>query len=193
MKIRDFKQVILAFFVVVILSLSYLFFLYMYKLSTTKNYNEDDLVISTKTINNIEINDSLPLSDKMAKSLDITDIYDGIEGYIEFSIKNKADSPVNYEIYAIKNEIEDGIDERFVKIYLTDSEGKPVGTYDKSYAPTFYSLRFLNDLPAGRSIYKGTLDDHDTDKFILRTWVSDGYPYRTKEKKFSFSLDVRPV
>ena len=193
MKRSDIKQILVAFCVVLILSLSYLFFLYMYRLSTTKEYDPNDLKINYKGVNSVEIKDTLPISDKMGKTIDVSDINDGIEGYIEFSIQNKADVPVNYEIYVLRNDVQNEIDVRYIKMYLSDGEGNPLGIYKKSFSPTYYSLKYLPDMPNAKSIYKGSLKENSKQNFIFRAWVSDGYSFHKTENTFNFSLGVRPI
>ena len=193
MKKSDKRQIFIAFFVVLILSISYLFFLYMYRLSITGEYNPNDLVIEFNSINNVEMNDSLPLSDKIGKTLELDDINDGIAGYIDFTIKNKSDMDVSYELYIIRNESKDEIDTRFVKLYLADASGETFGIYQRGYSPTYASLKYLKDKPEAKSIYVGELKGKEKKHLIIRSWVSDGYPIREKRKTFSYSIDVRPV
>ena len=193
MKRSYFKQVILAFFVVILLSISYLFFLCMYKLSTTKEYDPNDLELKVKGINNIVVKDTLPLSDKMGKTIDVSEIDDGIEGYVEFTIKNKSNMDTNYEIYMKKNEVEKEIDVHYVKFYLTDADNNPLGIYNNNYSPTYYSLNYLEDKPEASSIYKGEISGNSEKKFKLRSWVSDGYSFHKEERTFSFYIDIRPI
>lgn len=193
MKKKDFKQVMLAFLVVLVLSFSYLFFLFMYKLNTSSNNKLDDLEISYKNINNIEILDSLPLSDKIGKTIDENDINNGIEGYLEFSIKNNSNSSSNYEIYIIRNQVNNEIDTRYIKVYLTDSNEKPLGIYKKSFSPSYYSLKYLDKKPEAKSIYKGKIKANSKKDFIFRAWVSDGYSFHSNENSFSFSIGVRQI
>ena len=193
MKRSDFKQVLLAFFVVLILSLSYLFFLYMYKYSISKKDNLDDIEIKYNSINSVELKDTLPLSDKIGRTISYEDIDNNIEGYIEFSISNKTNKSVNYEIYIIRNESKNEIDTRFVKMYLSDSDGNPLGIYNKNFSPTYYSLNYIDDFPEAKSVYKGTIDGMKKENFIFRAWVSDGYSFQSKEKIFNFSIGVRTL
>ena len=110
MKRSDYKQVILAFFVVLVLTSSYLFFLHMYKINNSNEFDSDDLEISFKTENIVELKDTLPLSDVVGKTIDVNDINDGIEGYLEFNIKNNSNQSTNYEIYIKRNQVNSEID-----------------------------------------------------------------------------------
>ena len=114
MKRSDYKQVILAFFVVLVLTSSYLFFLHMYKINNSNEFDSDDLEISFKTENIVELKDTLPLSDVVGKTIDVNDINDGIEGYLEFNIKNNSNQSTNYEIYIKRNQVNSEIDTRYV-------------------------------------------------------------------------------
>lgn len=193
MKRSDYKQVILAFFVVLVLTSSYLFFLHMYKINNSNEFDSDDLEISFKTENIVELKDTLPLSDVVGKTIDVNDINDGIEGYLEFNIKNNSNQSTNYEIYIKRNQVNSEIDTRYVKIYLSDSDGNPLGIYNNSFSPSYNSLKYLKDKPEAKSVYKSSISGNGKKSFIIRSWVSDGYSFHSNENTFSFSIGVRPI
>ena len=183
MKRSDYKQVILAFFVVLVLTSSYLFFLHMYKINNSNEFDSDDLEISFKTENIVELKDTLPLSDVVGKTIEVNDINDGIEGYLEFNIKNNSNQSTNYEIYIKRNQVNSEIDTRYVKIYLSDSDGNPLGIYNNSFSPSYNSLKYLKDKPEAKSVYKSSISGNS----------SDGYSFHSNENTFSFSIGVRPI
>ena len=181
MKRSDYKQVILAFFVV------------LYKINNSNEFDSDDLEISFKTENIVELKDTLPLSDVVGKTIEVNDINDGIEGYLEFNIKNNSNQSTNYEIYIKRNQVNSEIDTRYVKIYLSDSDGNPLGIYNNSFSPSYNSLKYLKDKPEAKSVYKSSISGNSKKNFIIRSWVSDGYSFHSNENTFSFSIGVRPI
>lgn len=193
MKKSDIKQIIIAFFVVFILSVSYLFFLYTYQLVNNNEKESNNLDIKYNGVNKVEIKDSLPISDKLGKSLDISSVNDGIQGYLEFEIQNDSNKSINYEIYILRNVVNDEIDTRYIKLYLTDLNGNPLGDFHRSFLPTYYSLNYIDDMPEAKSLFKSTITRKTKERFVLRAWVSDGYSYHLSENIFSFSIGVRAI
>ena len=192
-KKSDIKQIIIAFFVVFILSVSYLFFLYTYQLINNNEKESNNLDIKYNGVNKVEIKDSLPISDKLGKSLDISSVNDGIQGYLEFEIQNDSNKSINYEIYILRNVVNDEIDTRYIKLYLTDLNGNPLGDFHRSFLPTYYSLNYIDDMPEAKSLFKSTITRKTKEGFVLRAWVSDGYSYHSSENTFSFSIGVRAI
>lgn len=70
------------------------------------------------------------------------------------------------------------IDEKYLKIYLTDENDKPLEGY-KDNVPVYLALPNLVD---GKLIYTGSFSKKDlVDKYKLRIWVDDNYKDEIKE------------
>ena len=109
------------------------------------------------------------------------------------TLHGNSNSSSNYEIYIIRNQVNNEIDTRYIKVYLTDSNEKPLGIYRKSFSPSYYSLKYLDKKPEAKSIYKGKIKANSKKDFIFRAWVSDGYSFHSNENSFSFSIGVRQI
>ena len=97
----------------------------------------------------------------------------------------------DYDIYLIKKNNEKEIKENYIKFYLTDEADNPLEGYKQNSVPTYNDLLSLVNLPAARSLYSGSLKGRETQKVILRSWLSDSYAVSNEERSFSFDVNAR--
>ncbi len=187
------KQLYLAIIIIIILfSCSFFFLLGSFK--KEESHNENELKIEFLDNENINLNNTLPVSDKIGKSYDGYGVADGVQGYNEFSIENNSEIENEYEIYLVKNKVkEKEISEKFIKMYLTDHNNIPLDGFEKNLIPVFSNLVILNDKANGKLLYRGKINANSKLKFKLRIWVSDSYAISKENEQFSFSINVRAI
>lgn len=154
--------------------------------------NRDGLEVIFNSSQNIELKNILPMSDDLGKKLNDQSVEKGGYGYLNFSVKNRSDKKIEYNIYIVKNDdSKNRINDKFIKFYLTDKNNNPVGDYNKNVVPTYLDLLSMSSLPAGRIVYSDVLDGNQEKSFILRSWVSDFYNMVEDEESFDFDVFVK--
>ena len=144
---------------------------------------EDSSVVTLKSI--------LPISDKLGRNLDGKGTEDGVQGYVEFSIRNNLDKDVKYQIYIIPREVEKEIKGNYIKFYLTDNINNPVAGYEKNLLPTFNEFPVIVDKPEARLLYTDKIKVNEKKKFVLRSWLSDSFGISDRDLEFSYKVGVK--
>ena len=144
---------------------------------------EDTKVVTLKSI--------LPISDTLGRNLDGKGTEDGVQGYVEFSIRNNSNKDAKYEIYIIPKEVEKEIKGNYIKFYLTDNINNPVAGYEKNLLPTYNDLLSIVDKPEARLLYRDKIKAKEKKKFILRSWLSDSFGISDRDSEFSYEVGVR--
>ena len=138
------------------------------------------------------LNNSLPMTDELGKKADIESISDEVINYSEIIIKNSSKEKQHFDIYVTRvDEVEDEIGFNYVKFYLTDDKDVPLGDSTNGKLPTFYSMKYLSDMPSNKKVYGDYIESGETKKFRLRVWVSDSYGASRKKEEFKYKLGVR--
>lgn len=191
------KQVVKALLIVLALFFLLFFSFYVFFEETSKNTdfkNQDLLDVDFASGNNIELKNTLPISDKLGKEFDGKGVSEGIIGYTEFSIKNIDSSAVNYEVYLTKDVVETSeLSERYVKLYLTDDNNNALEGFNKNRIPDFSSLSVQSDNPSGFILFKSYIEAFESEKFRLRVWLSDTYAINNNEESFKFHINIKAV
>ena len=147
-----------------------------------------EIDIKPKTI---EIDNTLPISDVLGKSMIYSKINKNIQGYISINVVNPNDRKVSFFIVLSKKELDNlEIKENYVKVYLTDQNDKPIKGFEKNMVPSFADLKRYNNKSNDKILYKGVLDKKSELKFILRSWISDTYVISNNLEKFSYDISV---
>ena len=156
------------------------------------NFYSSGEVVSIKYSGNqiISISNSLPMTDVVGKGINFENHKAGITGYLEFEVKSNVSRKVKYDIYLTKDDLENEVPIKFVKLYLTDENDKVIEELEFASVLTYYDLDDLSD-SNDKLLYSGTLKDKESKKFKLRMWVADTYELTTDEKKFSVKLDIK--
>ncbi len=170
-------------FIILVCVCILLFSIYCFSIKLVDN-NNGKVTVNDSNLT-LTINNQLSLSDESGKTLNVSDLDEGIIDEVSFSVT--ADGDAKYDIYATS----DDSDLKYVKIYLTDDNGVPLPDYRKNVVPTCGSLRSLSDLPEGLSLYSGKLLDGNTKNFKLRIWLSDTYPMTLNKRDFTIKINVR--
>ena len=183
---KDKKQIIIAFMIVIFFILLSVFITFKIKELSGEDKNNLSISINSK---DITITNELPISDVLGKKIDSVDKN---TGYATISIKNKSEHNTKYQVYITKKQSDHNqIKENYVKLYLSDSKDSAMEGFDSSLIPSFNDLRYLNDKPASKLLYNGTLDSNEEEKLVLRVWVSDTYALSDAFEDFSFDIGVR--
>lgn len=152
--------------------------------------NEASVILYSDS-ENITIDSSLPVSDKFGKEIhgEVSNSYK----YLEFEIVNVSSKVRDYQLYITKNDFSTNeINNEFVKIYLTDDKNNPVDGFDSGKVPSYVDLKYINDLPSNKLLYKDKIDNYQRRKFIVKVWVTDNYS-SSSENYFSFDIGVRAI
>lgn len=185
------KQVKLAFMIVFCLFLvAGVYFFLFYDRS---EYRKDSkgLSVQYSSSNIVTIKNTLPISDTLGREFDGKGSDDGIEGYLEFTVKNVRNYTIPYDIILTKQyTYDDLISDNYIKFYLTDTKNQPLPGFEKNVLPTFYDLYYLTDKPSSKQLYQDTLAAGEEKTYRLRVWVSDQYTLSFQPEYFSFDVGV---
>ena len=190
-----------VFLLMIIIFLSTIIFL-QNNVKNTINSSDESLVLYSDT-ENITIDNSLPISDKFGKN--IHDSLNNSYKYLKFDIVNVSSSSKKYQLYIKKNKLNTNeINNKYVKIYLTNQNDLPLGIFTKnkvpSYVdlkyindlPSYVDLKYINDLPSSKILYSDIIDKYQKKSFHIKVWVTDNY-VSSNENYFSFDIGVRTV
>jgi len=187
-KERKRKKVLIT--IVKATSVCLLILLYFVFLSLIFREKELDLVEMVSKEKRIVVKNKLPLSDEVGIKIDGS--HDDIEGYLEFSVKNKTSRLTQYYIYVEKTSDSEIADNR-IKLYLTDEDNNPTKLFKSKSSPLYSDFLVDSYHPAGRVIYKGILKGYGEDKFILRSWLSEFYSLTINEEKYDLVVGVHSL
>lgn len=178
-----------VFLLMIIIFLSTIIFL-QNNVKNTINSSDESLVLYSDT-ENITIDNSLPISDKFGKN--IHDSLNNSYKYLKFDIVNVSSSSKKYQLYIKKNKLNTNeINNKYVKIYLTNQNDLPLGIFTKNKVPSYVDLKYINDLPSSKILYSDIIDKYQKKSFHIKVWVTDNY-VSSNENYFSFDIGVRTV
>lgn len=187
------KQLGVALLVVGLLFVSFIMLAFCYfhffPFQTEKKVR--DFVLNFKTSDILTIENKLPVTDSVGKAFDGTGTEEGIQGYVEFSLKNNSKNRSKYVILLTKQKKEKEISSKYVKFYLTDEKDVPFKPFDKSIIPSYSDFYSFSNRPGSRVLYKGVIDGKTTLNFKLRVWLSDTYVFSEDKEYFSIDVDVQ--
>lgn len=143
--------------------------LYVNRDKSNKNYvyipNNEVLVIEN----------ALPLSDQVGSTFSRSNGKSNI--YYKFKIKSNADKKCNYKILLKTNNGKKFIDDRYIKILLSDKDDNTLKDYNTDSVKVVTGLKKYDDKYI---VHSGKIGKNGTDEFILRMWVSDAFVYDDK-------------
>lgn len=174
------------FLVIIFILFGYLFFI------QSKGYNRvnANIEVISEQENKISLVDKYPMSDSVGKKIVYSKDNENVQGYYQFDVKNNSNFDTNFEIYISDAAYENNIHTNFIKVYLTDSNNRPISGFEGQAVPTFYNLKVSSIKPIGRRVYYGYLKAKETQNFILRVWVGDAYKVDVDTKNFSLDVHV---
>lgn len=186
-KRKNFNLNIFLFTVIAVLLCILVYFIVF----TNKNNIDEADVILYADLENVTIDNSLPVNDKFGKT--ISDNISGGYKKVDFEIVNVSSKSKTYQLYIKKNNLNTNeINNDFVKFYLTDDKDNPVGIFDNNKAPSYRNLSYIKDKADSKVLYTDKIDKYQRKKFIIRVWVTDNY-VSLSNNYFSFDIGVRSI
>ena len=172
------------------------FFLVIIVIGLTKDkFNSNSNSVSLTGTNSIHISNKLPLTDESGRTLDASNVNDDILNEISFSVESTGDTKIasNYEVYLESDENDDTIDPNYVKVYLTDGDGKAFKDYSGNEVMTYRNLRVSKSSASGKLLYSGTIFGNQKQEFKLRLWLDETYFLSKKKKEFNGIIKVKKL
>ena len=172
------------------------FFLVIIVIGLTKDkFNSNSNSFSLTGTNSIHISNKLPLTDESGRTLDASNVDDDILNEISFSVESTGDTKIasNYEVYLESDENDDTIDPNYVKVYLTDGDGKAFKDYSGNEVMTYRNLRVSKSSVSGKLLYSGTIFGNQKQEFKLRLWLDETYFLSDTKKEFNGIIKVKKL
>ena len=172
------------------------FFLVIIVIGLTKDkFNSNSNSVSLTGTNSIHISNKLPLTDESGRTLDASNVDDDILNEIAFSVESTGDKNIssNYEGYLESDENDDTIDPNYVKVYLTDGDGKAFKDYSGNEVMTYRNLRVSKSSASGKLLYSGTIFGNQKQEFKLRLWLDETYFLSDTKKEFNGIIKVKKL
>ena len=172
------------------------FFLVIIVIGLTKDkFNSNSNSVSLTGTNIIHISNKLPLTDESGRTLDASNVDDDILNEIAFSVESTGDKNIssNYEVYLESDENDDTIDPNYVKVYLTDGDGKAFKDYSGNEVMTYRNLRVSKSSASGKLLYSGTIFGNQKQEFKLRLWLDETYFLSDTKKEFNGIIKVKKL
>ena len=172
------------------------FFLVIIVIGLTKDkFNSNSNSVSLTGTNSIHISNKLPLTDESGRTLDASNVDDDILNEISFSVESTGDTNIssNYEVYLESDENDDTIDPNYVKVYLTNGDGKAFKDYSGNEVMTYRNLRVSKSSASGKLLYSGTIFGNQKQEFKLRLWLDETYFLSDTKKEFNGIIKVKKL
>ncbi len=172
------------------------FFLVIIVIALTKDeFNSNSNSVSLTGTNSIHISNKLPLTDESGRTLDASNVDDDILNEISFSVESTGDKNIssNYEVYLESEENDNTIDPNYVKVYLTDGDGKAFKDYSGNEVMTYRNLRVSKSSASGKLLYSGTIFGNQKQEFKLRLWLDETYFLSDTKKEFNGIIKVKKL
>ena len=161
---------------------------------TVYNNSKDYLSLKSNDSLVVQLNNTITLSDRLALENDKNSVSSEVFKNIKFEIVNNNSNNVNYELYITKKEkVDNEIDGKFIKIFLVKQNGDILNGYDVNNVPNYDNLNAIGDMPGSRILYRGTIKGNSSEKFDLKTWISDSYNSFENSEEFNYSIHVRVI
>lgn len=190
---KDVRQILLSSLAILILIIAVIGISYAVWSQTFKGQKENTITTgkisfsyTESETNNIKIENALPISDEQGKKLNgNTEVFD-------FTVFN--DSTVNVKYDVIVTPYKNDMDDKYIKVYLTDQNDVALKPYD-SEVPTYNTLNDDKEEKNSKILYSSELTNvKKNEKLRLRVWVSDKFDNKntpTQSYIFAFKVNVR--
>ena len=158
-------------------------------------YNSSKDSLTIKSSDNLEIilDNNLPLSDKLALQNNKDTVSGDVFKNIQFEVINTHKGSLDFELYLTKEERENEINGKYIKMFLAKENGDIINEFDSNSVPSYDKLNAIDDLPGSRILYRGTIKGNSTEKFDFKTWISDRYRNFDKDEEFVYKIGVRVI
>ena len=190
---KDVRKILLSSLAILILIIAVIGISYAVWSQTFKGQKENTITTgkisfsyTESETNNIKIENALPISDEQGKKLNgNTEVFD-------FTVSN--DSTVNVKYDVIVTPYKNDMDDKYIKVYLTDQNDVALKPYD-SEVPTYNTLNDDKEEKNSKILYSSELTNvKKNEKLRLRVWVSDKFDNKntpTQSYIFAFKVNVR--
>lgn len=188
---KEFLPVLLVLLLFIsVFGLTYAIFSYSKEGRVSNTVTTGTITFSyTETTNGISLENALPITDEVGKKLESGDKNNG---YFDFNVSctMAGYSNVFYEVFATKLAVENELEEKYVKVYLTDgSTDQAITGYDGE-VPTYNNLKKSIKDDKAKQLYYGNFTGSGIQKFRLRMWISDEYMLTSSSEHFKIKVNV---
>ena len=186
------KQVKTAFLIVFLFFLVAGVFLVIHFHKPKEVIDKEKIQVSFQSSDILTLKNTLPIADKLGMTLDGEGTEEGVQGYLEFSVKNLSDGVVDYDIALTRQDMsEKQISENYVKFFLTDMNDEAFDGFQGNLIPTFHDFSYISNKPSSKLLFSDSLSKKGEEKkYRLRVWLSDRYVISFDEEWFSVDVDV---
>lgn len=172
---KNSRKIIISLIIIIILvftviSISFTTYIKMeQKRGAAEDLKGNVSMTYTEDNNGISIENAVPISDEVGKSLSAPD------EYFDFTVKTKVvkENPITYEIVAVKDK-NSTLSDKDIRIYL---QKQVSGTYEEVMSPTeFIPISKKTNIGAPQGVMvlqKITRKNSSSDNYRLRMWVSE--------------------
>lgn len=172
------KFFILLLFIILAI---FLIVLFSYKDdSENKNY-----VRFVEPAERLEIESIFPITDYAGRMSEVSKDKKNI--YYNFRIKNYSDKKSTYKILLKVKKHKNSIDDKYVKILLSDNKDDILPNFDKD---SYLTLDYLRREDDSYLLYKSSLGLDEEAVYTLRLWISDNYKDDDLEKVFDAEIII---
>ena len=169
----------ILFFLIIIVSLSYGFFVYNKDVADV-SLDTGQISIDFLDVSSISLTNIVPKSDYEGKNS---------QDYIDFSVTGTTDiEPILYEIQIVPTS--NNISEKYIRLYLTDQNDVEI------ISPYSYSELYTGTNNIGKAIYQDLIEGNNdgtskttTINYRLRVWIDENYP-EAGSKTFIFDINL---
>lgn len=178
----------IAFLVAIVFGSTYAIFTFS-KAGTKENKITTGTVSMTYTegTTGITLTNATPTTDANGKNLS------GTNNVFDFTVSATitGTTTINYDVYAEKTS-GSTLDEKYVKIYLTDGATTETAMTGYTTVPVYSGLTAMTGSSTQKKLYSGTLTNTKTSqKFRLRLWLLSTYTDNTTAKTFGIKVGVK--
>lgn len=163
--------------------------------TATQEKSADIVFTYSNKNNDIEIDNSSPITDELGKQIEFTpDILK--TGYAEISVSANmvGMSSIDYEIVAKDISSVNEISANYIKIYLTDADtDKPLSGYTERNISSFKDFKVAATDPGAKRLFAGKLKKGEVKNFRLRMWLADTYTINNELRNFKINLKVNVI
>ena len=181
-------------FIIFVCTFSILFIFFLKEKKNIKNGTNDYLEIKFESNDILKINNKLPLSDVLGKSIKYEDSLNGNVGFLEFSIINKSAKTRKYNITINKRNVDSKmISDNYIKIYLTDINDNPLKGFSDNKITTYNELSYSKNNVENVVLYSDFAEKLSKNDYRLRVWVSDSYGLSKLEESIILDIGIEGV
>ena len=176
--------------IIMMFGITYAVFVYTYKGKKENTLKTGSVTFAyAETSNGISIDNAEPMSDDLGKEIPASG-KDVAQGYFDFYVTAtmSGSKEINYDVLGedITGNIENKLDPKYVKVYLTNGDGEaPYAGYNQT-VPTYDKLT----QDGVTKLYSGVFNSTGTHRFRLRLWVSQDYPETARSEQFKMKVNV---